>query len=278
MTAILCACVGMAQQYIGLANPESLISDGKFLYATNIGKKLDPTAKDGDGSISKLTLDGRLIKTNITKEILHAPKGTAIISNILYVADIDRIVGIDLSTGKKVKEISLAGLKTVLVNDLAAKDEHTLFASLMDIGQIIEVDLRTGTQTFVADVKGANGICYDAKQGKLYTCSFVFEDMRGGEIGEISWKDNKPAYSRIGDLHGAFDGLAVADDHTLLVSDWGAMDHAAGTLLTVDLKTNIAAKIDLPLIGGPADFYFDAQKKKVFIPALLEAKVLIHSL
>jgi DNA-binding beta-propeller fold protein YncE len=83
----------MAQDSTGLAHPESVNSDGKFLYVTNLGKAAAPTVKDGDGSISKLSLDGKLITQSITGEKLNAPKGTAVIKGVLYVADIDRIVG-----------------------------------------------------------------------------------------------------------------------------------------------------------------------------------------
>jgi hypothetical protein len=37
----------------GLLHPESIITDGKFLYTTLIGKALAPTVKDGDGAISR---------------------------------------------------------------------------------------------------------------------------------------------------------------------------------------------------------------------------------
>ncbi|NML21782.1 hypothetical protein HHL16_12900 [Pseudoflavitalea sp. G-6-1-2] len=266
-----------AQQSNGLANPESIISDGKFLYVTNIGKKLEPVAKDGDGSISKLSLNGDIIEANITKEILNAPKGTAIIKGVLYVADIDRIVGIELSTGNKVKEIDLAKQNVSFANDLEVKNDHTLFLSETVPGSIIEVDLNTEAVTTIANVKGANGICYDAKRKKLYTCSFVFEDLKAGVLGVITWSDNKPVYEAIGAIGGAFDGLALLNDHTLLVSEWSAMDHAAGSLWKIDLQNSFSSKIELPAIGGPADFYFDAKQKKVFIPALLEGKMFTYS-
>lgn len=267
----------VAQQNSGLANPESVISDGKFLYVTNIGQKLDPVAKDGDGFISRLSLKGQLIDLSITDEKLHAPKGTAIIGDILYVADIDRIVAIDLATGKKAKEISLKKLNITFANDLEVKDDHTLFLSETVPGSIIEVDLNTEAMATIATVKGANGICYDAKHKKLYTCSFVFEDMKAGVLGVITWSKEKPAYNAIGAIGGAFDGLALLNDHTLLVSEWTALDRAAGSLWKIDLENSFSSKIELPVIGGPADFYFDAKERTVFIPALLEGKVLRHA-
>jgi len=267
-----------AQDHQALEHPESLNSDGHFLYATNIGKTGDPAARDGDGFISKLSLDGKMITPSITSEVLNAPKGTAIIKGILYVADLDRIVGIDLASGKKTREVSLSEYHTNFANDLTVKDDHTLFVSLMDVGKIVEVNLSSGKTTPVVDLKGANGLHYDRASKQLYTCNFLFENIAGGEIGVVSWKDQQPVYEKIGDIHGGFDGLEQLDAHTLVVSDWVAMGHAAGIVEKIDLRSKTATKVAMPVIAGPADFYLDAKKKRLFIPAMLESKVLIHSL
>jgi outer membrane protein assembly factor BamB len=111
----------------GLQHPESIISDGEFFYATNIGEALSPMTKDGDGSIYKLSLDGKLIEQRFNKSPLNAPKGTAIVNGVLYVADIDRVVGVDIRTGEQVKEIDLAAFGTSFLNDISVKDETTLF-------------------------------------------------------------------------------------------------------------------------------------------------------
>lgn len=275
---MVCTLHSIAQDTERLAHPESLISDGHFLYATNVGQKLDPAGKDGDGFISKLTLDGKIVTHNITSETLNAPKGTGIINGILYVTDVDRVVGIDLASGKKTKEISLSAYNTSFANDLAVKDDHTIFVSLTDAGKVLELNIATGQVIAVADVKGANGLCYDKAGKRLYTCSFFFNNIQGGELGMISWQHQKPVYEKIGDVHGGFDGLAMLDDHTLLVSNWAALDHPAGIVEKVDLRSKKATKLDLPVIAGPADFYLDAKKKRLFIPVMLESKVQIHSL
>ena len=98
----------------GLQHPESIISDGTFLYATNIGESLAPMTKDGDGSVYKLSLDGKLLEQRFNKSPLNAPKGTAIVSGVLYVADIDRVVGIDCKTGEEVKVIDFSSFATSL--------------------------------------------------------------------------------------------------------------------------------------------------------------------
>ena len=83
LTGMVLVINTMAQDSLALAHPESVISDGKFLYVTNIGNALDPGAKDGDGFISKLSLDGKVIVHKLNDTKLNAPKGTAIIRGML---------------------------------------------------------------------------------------------------------------------------------------------------------------------------------------------------
>lgn len=274
----LLAVSALAQDSTGLASPESVVSDGQFLYVTNVGKKLDPAAKDGDGYISKLSLDGKVITHSFTDVKLNAPKGTAILRGVLYVTDIDRLVGVHLQTGKLIADINLSNTGSSFLNDLAVKDDYTLFISATDIGKVFEVNVRTGFDSPVADVKGANGLYFDKTTQRLYTCSFSFENMQGGEIGVITWKDRIPSYEKLGDVHGAFDGLALLDDHTLIVSDWSALDHPAGFVEKFDLNTKKATKLDWPVIAGPADFFFDAKQNRLVIPSMVASKLLIQPL
>lgn len=268
----------MAQDNQRLMHPESVISDGQVLYVTNLGKPLDPTAKDGNGYISRLALDGKVFDSTITDVKLNAPKGTAIIRGVLYVADIDRVIGIQLSTGKKIIEINLASVGAKFANDLAVKDDFTLFVSATDLGRVFELNIRTGNLRSVVDIKGVNGLYFDKAANKLYTCSFNFENLQGGEVGVISWNKHTPSYERIGDVHGAFDGIALLDSNTLVVSDWVAIDKPAGILQKIDLTTKKATKLEIPAINGPADFYLDRNEKKLYIPAMVDSKVLIQAL
>src|SRR5687768_2744216 len=108
IAGISMAVSSFAQDSSSLSYPESVTSDGKFLYVTNVGKTFEPTAKDGDGFISKVSLDGKTITRFITDAKLNAPKGIGIVRGVLYVTDIDRIVGIQLHTGTKVVDINLS--------------------------------------------------------------------------------------------------------------------------------------------------------------------------
>ncbi len=113
-------CIGLnsfSQQIInGFANPESVTSDGKRYFVSNQGQ--DVFSKDGDGFISEISEDGKLIERNFLpqKGVLNAPKGLTIANNILYVADIERIVGFDINSRKTVFELTIP--QATVLNDI----------------------------------------------------------------------------------------------------------------------------------------------------------------
>ncbi|MFW0716397.1 hypothetical protein [Pedobacter sp. N23S346] len=267
-----------------LSFPESVISDGHFLYVTGSGKTPDPMLKDGDGVIQKLTLDGKMIDKNISKTPLNAPKGTAITNGVLYVADLGKIVGISLKTGEKIVEIDFSEFKTGLLNDIAVKSANTFFVTATDIGQVFKVSLGEKsiiTAVKIPEIKGANGICYDKKTNRLFVVGFgSFGDKTGsGEIGYISWKGRTASYHRITEMNGFFDGVQLIDANTLAVTNWVSTSKPKGQLLKINVKNGTPEILkDLEPINGPADIYFDGVSKSLLIPVLIDNKLLKYNL
>ena len=259
----------------GLQHPESIISDGKFFYATNIGEALSPMTKDGDGSIYKLSLDGKLIEQRFNKSALNAPKGTAIVNGVLYVADIDRVVGVDIRTGEQVKEIDLASFGTSFLNDIAVKDETTLFVGSIDVSKIFVITLSNPPRIEVLDVpeiKSPNGLYYNKPTSQLFFVELVRNDLQQGKIGVIDWdKDNHPKMTYLSDLKGNFDGLQMIDRNTLLVSDWYNFKEQKCRLIKVD----IAQKKATPFLDDvdAADILYDKQNKRFIIPGLCKGTI-----
>ena len=84
----------------GFATPESAIHDPDLdlWFVTNINGV--PSEKDGNGFISRVRPDGtldslRFIAGGLNGVTLNAPKGTAIVGDTLWVADIDAVRGTD---------------------------------------------------------------------------------------------------------------------------------------------------------------------------------------
>jgi hypothetical protein len=259
----------------GLQHPESIISDGAFFYATNIGETLSPITKDGDGSIYKLSLDGKLIEQRFNKSTLNAPKGTAIINGVLYVADIDRVVGIDIQTGQLVKEVDLASFGTSFLNDITVKNETTLFVGSIDVSKIFVITLSNPAQIEVLDVpeiKSPNGLYYNKPTNQLFFVELVRNDLLQGKIGVIDWdKDNHPRMTYLSDLKGNFDGLQMIDKNTLLVSDWYNFKELKCRLVKVD----IAHKKATPFLDNvdAADILYNKKNGNLILPGLVKGTV-----
>jgi len=81
----------------GFAFPESCAYDpaGKVLYVGNFGgAKLDTIAKEGNGRIAKVALDGTIIESRYLPDVgdvLNKPKGIWVRGGKLWVTDIDSV-------------------------------------------------------------------------------------------------------------------------------------------------------------------------------------------
>ena len=192
----------------GLITPESVypVPAEKIMYVSNIGSK-NPTAKDSTGFIAILTFDGK-IKNLKWVTGLNAPKGMGIKDNILYVSDIDRVVGIDLKTGKIVASIPVSGSK--FLNDIVVDKSGVVYIS----------DSQTGS-------------VYKIENGKAST--FVHSDDFADPNGLVMYKDKillgagdrvvmiDPKTAKYVDYitnTGVVDGLRITQPDEILISDW----------------------------------------------------------
>lgn len=265
----------------GFSHPESVAKDpaSDTYYVSNIGEEMAPSAKDGDGSISTVSAEGeiqdlRFLPQEGGADTLHAPKGMAIVDGTLYVTDIDRVVGFDLDTREQVFNLDFASTGTGFLNDLAALDDETLFVSATDIGTVFRVS--TGDEpTFspiAEDIDGVNGLRYE--DGTLYIVSF--DGDRGIwrlPLDEDGAAQGDPQMLRDG--IGQLDGLAVLDDGRLLISDWQG-DGEGGALRVYNPEGDTLSAVGLErTIEGPADFYYDAEGERVWVPALPESRVIV---
>ena len=105
----------------GFEAPESIIKSGDRLFVSNMGgSKPDPMVLDGNGFISELSKDGRIIHQKFQKSVLNAPKGLAIVKDVVYVADINRVVGFNIHSGEQVFELDI---EAKMLNDLCKVDD-----------------------------------------------------------------------------------------------------------------------------------------------------------
>ena len=113
--------------------PESVLYDQskKVLYVASIDGK--PDGKDGEGFISKVSLNGKIENLKWVTG-LDAPKGLGLFGAKLYVADISRVVIIDITSGKISNKIEIEGAK--FLNDITVDKKGTVYISDTGTGKI----------------------------------------------------------------------------------------------------------------------------------------------
>ncbi len=100
----------------GFKTPESVLYDSsrQVLFVSNINDA--PGDKDGNGYISKVSLDGQTMVASWAQG-LSAPKGMGLSGDTLYVTDVNELVLIDVRDGTVLSKIPLEG--TPFLNDIA---------------------------------------------------------------------------------------------------------------------------------------------------------------
>ena len=255
----------------GFNHVESVASDGSFIYAADIGKELNPTAKDGDGQIIKLDKKGQIIDANFVKEKLDAPKGLAINKGVLYVNDVDRLVAINIKSGEKLFEIDFSRDASFL-NDIAVWDNKTLYVSATDKNKLFKVNLVDKSYSEIKTdkiISGINGLFCYKKAKRIYVNGFGSENKPNGIIGYINLKDN--SFTRITNLEGYFDGIFISKD-VLYVSNWVAFEKK-GIIQGIGIygSKRVARIKTSTLIAGPADFII--VKDQLIVPAMMTGEI-----
>ena len=131
-----------------------------------------------------MCIDGETVKDILEGRVrLVAPKGMGFYQGVLYVADIDRLVGIDLTRKGQVWQVSFAEKGVGFLNDVAISDAGMLYVSATDAGKMFTVDL-TADQFAIASLPlptlpGPNGLYFDAAKRRLIAASFGTDTQLG---------------------------------------------------------------------------------------------------
>src|SRR5918995_1981757 len=238
--------------------PESVLPDlqRKFLYNSNIDG--EPWKKDGKGSIGKVSLDGKIIATDWVAG-LSAPKGMGIRGNLLYVADLDQLVVIDIEKGQIAKKIAIPGASGL--NDVTVDEKGVVYATDTHSRKVFALE-RDRPSVFLEKLKEPNGIL--AHKGALY----LLDDAGMYRVGT----DRKlsPISTDIG---SGVDGIENVSGNDFLVSRWGGtlhLVHGDGTRqLLLDTE---AKKINT------ADIGYAAKQRIVYVPTFFKNSIVAYEL
>lgn len=192
----------------GLAEPESvaLSADGRTLFVANVGGEGE--VKDGNGYISRVSAGGRMLQARWVTG-LDAPKGATVAGGKLYVSDIDKLVEIDIASGKVIARYPAPG--ATFLNDTAVAPDGTVLAADSGTGRIFA--LHDGAMTVWAaapELKSVNGLLAEPTR-------LVVTTMEGKllAVGYVS-----KAVKVLAEGLGQADGVAPADGDNYFVSEW----------------------------------------------------------
>jgi sugar lactone lactonase YvrE len=242
--------------------PESVLYDESrnILYVSNINGK--PTEKNGKGFISKVSLDGK-IEVLKWATGLHAPKGSAIYKNKLYVSDIDHLIEIDVKTGKIMAKYPATEAK--FLNDVATDSMGNVYVTDMSSENSVIYILRHGTMTVWmkgGEISGPNGLDMEGKR-------LLVGNSGDGSLKAINLADKKiTTIARVG---SGIDGLRSDGKGNYFISDW------RGKTSLVTASGQIIVLIDTTALKiNSADLEYIKNRKLLLIPTFFANSVVAY--
>jgi sugar lactone lactonase YvrE len=217
--------------------------------------------KDNDGYISRVGLDGK-IKDLKWATGFSAPKGMGQSGNILYVTDIDRLVSIDITTGKIKNTWKVDG--ATFLNDVYVTAAGTVYFTDSNTSTIYTIT-NGKVETVLADATlgGTNGILVE--ENTIYLAGYgsgnVYRmDMTTKSVEKIAT-----------DVPGG-DGI-VRYGEDLLVSNWnGQVYHVTMDGVVTLLLDSQEAKLNA------ADIEVIADKNLLLVPTFFGNGVTAYEL
>ena len=258
----------------GLEHPYGIAHTPDAVYVSNIGTDFNPLSKDGDGFISKLSPDGEILELNAFPDIrLNAPKGLGIYSQLLYVADIDEIVVIDLQKKQLQAAISVRSVSQDL-RDLSVFFSSSIGVVAADSRLLLEVSPFKGTFAKVGTtlpVPGLQSLYFDSLTKTAFVSGFD-EKQLDGEIGKIDLLTGK--YAKITDYTLPNCGLFLRGNE-LHFASWQNADKRP-FLQKVNVQYKTIKKVDFSDFGIPFDLLLDPTRKKIWFVCTMDNRLEVH--
>ena len=254
----------------GFAHPESVKYDpvhGVY-YVTSING--GPLDKDGNGYISKVSTEGKMITQHWIDGALNGPKGIVIQGTKMWVTDIDQIVEIDTNKGAITHKYDAPG--ALFLNDPAVDEDGNVYAT------------DTGKGTIWKLSKGKMELWYNTPDTFLVNGARVIwgnkllvagwgrgqnDDGTTKTLGNLFTVDLKTkAYKDLGDGRpvGNIDGLERDFHGGFLITDF-----VKGGML--DVRKDGSFKMLMPMKSGSADLDEMDYGHLAIVPHMLENEV-----
>jgi sugar lactone lactonase YvrE len=256
----------------GFQTPESVKWDASsgYWFVSNINGA--PTAKDGNGFISRVTKDGTIdslhfITSGKNGVTLNGPKGIAIIGDTLFVADIDAIRAFNKTTGAPIHSWDVSKQGAKFLNDVATTpngdvyvtDTQIAFSATGAVSHtgtdrifMISHDRKSAGIAIQSDSLGRpNGLTWDAKGNRFIVVAFGTNAVHG-------WAPGAKDVTTIATGPGQFDGVEITRDGRILVSSWADSSVSA---INGSTMSHVATGVE-----APADIGLDPARGLLAVP------------
>lgn len=237
----------------GLRQPESVLYDPvrDVFYISNMDGA--PATKDGTGFITRLRADGtvedlRWIDGGRNGVTLDAPRGMAIIGDVLWIADIDVVRAFDAQSGAPLTQIDLAPLGARFLKDVTAGPDRMVYVTATvlpaDAGagdptarnRIFRVELggRASVVLNFERLKQPNGIVWDR-----FNHRFLITPI--GSDTAWTWRPGSDAFSPLTKAPGQYDVFVTLLEDAGDVADieWDAKRELLYVPLTAQNRVDI---------------------------------------
>jgi hypothetical protein len=258
-------------------SPESAFYDAAsnsvFVSSINGGM----TEKDGNGYISRLTPDGRMVTAKWATG-LNGPKGLRGVGGTLWAADIDEVVAIEIASGSIKSRVRVEG--ATFLNDLATAPDGTVYVS--DSFRPAVYVVRDGKSAIFLEgndtVEQVNGLLVDGDRLILGSIGAGGRGQgggrgRGGAGGSLYAFDlkTKVRTKLTNDNVGGIDGIEPDGRGGIIVTD------VIGRRI-LHVPASGQTRVLAQLSGGGADFGYIVPRSIAIVPYLNEHRVEAYDL
>ena len=259
----------------GLKAPESahIHKSGK-LFLSQIGEG-GGKAKDGDGWISMLDLNGKMLKNKWVTG-LDAPKGVRSYGDTLYVSDIDQIVVISIPDAKIIRRVKIADAK--FLNDLATGPDGAVYVSDMAASKVYQYTPNEDPSQLGKVSVFIEGPELEHPNGVLVDGDYLILGGWGPGLDQADFTTK--ALGRLQKVHlktkqltpitkeptGHLDGIESDGEGGYTVTDW-----RNGKLFHIGADGSVKLLMSFP--QGAADHAYLPSKRWVILPEMKEGKL-----
>ncbi len=243
-----------------LTTSESVCYDSvnKVLYVSCIDG--NPTDKDGNGFISKLSLNGE-VQVFRWAGGLNAPKGMGISGNGLYVTDIDRVLKLSLEDGKLLHSMDVEGAQ--FLNDITVGPDGSVYVTDMYTTSVYRVQNdRIALWISSPEFENPNGLNFLGEELLVGTRNGIFAVQTA----------DRSVRKVVGDT-GGIDGLEIFDDGYFIISDW------SGKVQLVHPDRGPIVLFDTTPQGiNAADIEYIAERRMLLVPTFMDNRVVAYEI